>query len=704
MDQPGGREHVDAPEIPSDLLLEAQQRALVVTDLAGTVTQWNSSAERTYGWPREAVIGKSVFEVLEPVVEGVPSEEVFQRVVCGEAIEIDLALRRGDGERIRVWMSGRPIRDEGGDVIAVAGFSEDITEQRLRERNAAYLTARLQLALDAGGLGTWRWESETDELFADATLEEVFGLPEGAFHGTLDAFVDLVHPDDREDVTTTIRRAVETGSAFEIEHRVRWPDGTTRWIRSNGDTTVDAHGAITGAIACTADVTTQVLLSEDRERLMAEAVEAADRERTHRERLELLGRVNDALVSAEDRRTVMQGVVSAVVPELGDWCLIYVFPTETSTEPEMEVAHADPIKAERARELRAMFPYDPDGRHGVPAVMRTGRPEFLPDLTADQIDASAATRAQRLAIEEFGLSSIIGVPMIKRGRTLGVIQLMMTAERRRYTSDDLALAQAVAARVASKLDNVRLSEHNHDIAETLQAGLLPDELPSIPGVDVAVRYAATGEGVDVGGDFYDLLDLGDDRWAIVIGDVCGTGPAAAAITGLARHTVASTAWLGLTPEAVLNHLNDTLLRRNVSSFLTLAYGTVTLAERRVELDLAIGGHPLPIVVRADGSTAALGVPGTLLGVFSDLKVEPQPTALHPGDVVVFYTDGVTDVSPPFDLSDDELMAMVTKAAADASSADQIADDLSDALAAILPIDERNDDIALLVARVTGPEA
>ena len=130
---------------------------------------------------------------------------------------------------------------------------------------------------------------------------------------------------------------------------------------------------------------------------------------------------------------------------------------------------------------------------------------------------------------------------------VGGIQFVMTSSNRRYTDADVALAQVVAGRIASSLENRRLSEEQHHIAVTLQTSLLPDELPVIPGVDLAVRYWAAGEGVVTGGDFYDVLDLGADRWGVVIGDVCGTGPAAAAVTGLARHTIASAAWHGDSP-------------------------------------------------------------------------------------------------------------------------------------------------------------
>ena len=159
------------------------------------------------------------------------------------------------------------------------------------------------------------------------------------------------------------------------------------------------------------------------------------------------------------------------------------------------------------------------------------------------------------------LRSAITVAMKKRGRVVGALQFIRSVRSRPYTADDVALAETVAGRIASSLENLRLHERQREIARTLQRSLLPATLPDMPGLDTAVRYWPHGEGSEVGGDFYDIFALEEPgQFAIVLGDVCGTGPAAAALTGLARHTIRDSAWHGDPPATVLAALNRAVRR------------------------------------------------------------------------------------------------------------------------------------------------
>jgi serine phosphatase RsbU (regulator of sigma subunit) len=297
------------------------------------------------------------------------------------------------------------------------------------------------------------------------------------------------------------------------------------------------------------------------------------------------------------------------------------------------------------------------------------------------------------------LRSAIAVPLVKRGRVLGAMQFVYSRSSRAYTEADLVLAHAVAARIAATITNLRLMEHQRVIATTLQASLLPASLPEIPGLELAVRYWAAGEGTEVGGDFYDVFEL-DDGWAVVIGDVCGTGPSAASLTGLVRHTIRAIAWQNAPHADVLDHVNQAVLRSGRATFCTAVFATVTQTARGFRFEMASGGHPLPIVCRADGGTEMIGEPGTLLGAYNDSTSFTVTTELAAGDTVVLYTDGITDVRPPHDLDTDALEAIVRRAAA-ADSASSVVERLGDELSAILPISERNDDIAILVLKVAS---
>ncbi len=578
------------------------------------------------------------------------------------------------------------------------GNQEDAAAVSALEQQAEDLAAHLRLALDAAGLGTWRWDLRTDEVIWDERQEALFGFAPGTFDGSFAAYAAALHPEDREPSLATVDAAMASGEPYRVEHRVLWPDGTVRWIAGAGRATFDAAGAVTGAIGCSMDITERMARQIDRDAMAAAALAAAEQERIHRERLELLSGVNDALARADDRRQIMAGVVRAVVPRLADWCSIHVLPHPGADVPDVETYHLDPDMVEYAQALAERHPYDPGAPTGVPNIIRTGRPEFYPHIDDRLLDDVGLDDEARDLVHGLALRSAVGVPLVKRGRVVGALLLVMTHSRREYTEDDLALAEVVAGRVASSLENRRLSEQQHRIATTLQQSLLPDRLPSIPGMEVAVRYWAAGEGTEVGGDFYDLFPVSDSRWSAVVGDVCGTGPTAAALTGLARHNIRQSAWRGDDPATVLRWLNRAMLEATQDGFLTAAYLDVSGCDQGFALDVAAAGHPLPILVGADGAARFVGEPGTLVGAFEAITVNPVSVLLEPGDTLVLYTDGVTDVAPPHDLDDVSVLRLVERSVAGSVDAEGTADRIHAALAEILPIDRREDDIALLVLR------
>jgi PAS domain S-box-containing protein len=680
-------------------VIDALHRSVIVTGVEGEVLLWNRAAEELYGWSEQEVLGRPILEVLVPEQTREIAESIFAILASGQAWRGDFTVQRRDGQPVRIHAVDQPVLDEQGKLVAIVGVSEDVTEQRLLEQRAEDLAARLALALEAGGLGTWRWNLRTGHTDWDTKVEQLFGLGPGEFDGTYETYVSLLHPEDAPEVLATVQDAVATKSAYVVDHRVVWPDGSVHWLQGKGRAILDDDGEVLGTIGCVADVTEQMNALLERERLAAAALEAADNERVSRERIEFLGQINDALSTATSRAEVMHNVTRAAVPRLGDWCSIFVLPDADSSVPDIDIAHVDPKMIAYARKLQKRFPYDPEAQTGIPAVIRSGRSEFYPEIDDEVIDHADATKEARDVVHELGLRSAIAVPLTKRGRILGAIQFVNDESSRRYTPDDLALAHAAAARIASSLEYIRLNEHQRNIATTLQASLLPAKLPDIAGVDIAVRYWATGEGTVVGGDFYDLFEVDADHWAVVIGDVCGTGPAAAALTGLARHTIRASAWHGADHEGVLRNVNNAILRSGQMTFCTAVYGTLMKSPGGFTLEVAAGGHPLPLLKRAGGGTGTIGQPGTLLGAFADSQSATVSVQLDPGDTMLLYTDGITDVAPPHDLSPEALVELFDAASTPGSSAAEVADRLGGEISAILPLAERNDDIALLVVKI-----
>lgn len=182
-----------------------------------------------------------------------------------------------------------------------------------------------------------------------------------------------------------------------------------------------------------------------------------------------------------------------------------------------------------------------------------------------------------------------------------------------------------------------------ELADTLQRSLLPPHLPHLPGFELAARYQAGGEGLQVGGDFYDVFAVNPEMWVLVIGDVCGKGAEAASVAALARYTVRAAAMHELQPAGIAAALNDALRRtEDRAPFLTAAVAVLRFGFGAPTIEVVCAGHPAPLLRRADGTVEELGIAGDLLGVFDTVELHQSAAQLHAGDVVVFYTDGVIE--------------------------------------------------------------
>jgi len=211
-----------------------------------------------------------------------------------------------------------------------------------------------------------------------------------------------------------------------------------------------------------------------------------------------------------------------------------------------------------------------------------------------------------------------------------------------YIRDITERQQAAQALYASR-------EQFAMLARTLQKSLLPPDLPAIAGLSLAARYHPAVEGLEVGGDFYDVFRTGRSSWAVVIGDVCGKGAEAASLTGLVRYTIRAAAMQTTRPTRVLATLNQAILRQEGTlneRFATVAYASVARRGGSTILTVACGGHPPPLLVHPDGEVVAVGATGTLLGALPAPDLHEVTVRLGPHDKVVFHTDGVTEAPGP----------------------------------------------------------
>jgi PAS domain S-box-containing protein len=686
----------------TERVLDALPRAIVVTDAGGMIVGWNRVAETLFGWPADLVIGVHAADVVVPATDNPRRSQVLRSVLRGETWRGDFSVSRRDGTPVRVSAIVTPLRGDEREVVGAVAAADDVTDQRLAEQRSADLYQHLQLALEAGDLGTWRWNMTTGAVTWDERAERLFGLEPGEFDGTYDAWVGVLHPDDRDHVQDVVTAAVESKSSYQIDHRVVWRDGSIHGLQGRGNVTLDAAGAVTGTIGCVGDITaSKAAEAVDRQRA-ADANTAAARERRQRERLEFLAGLSDASIRATDHREFMKSVTAAAVPRLGDWCSLH-FIHEPGAKVELEVAHSDPAKVAWVKALAEKYPDDPNGQTGVAAVIRTGRVEYIPEVDESMIDrgleSSTIDRGEAQTIlDALSLTSVITVPLITKREVIGAMQFVSAESGRRYDEQDVALARAAAGRIAAALENMWITDEHRHISVTLQSALLPPLVPRIPGLDVAVRYWPAGVASKVGGDFYDVFALAGDRWAVVIGDVCGTGADAAAVTSIVRHTIRAAARHGQGHAAVLEWINEAILHSDRDQFCTTSYATIEPVDGGHRLVCSSGGHPLPVIVRATGEVMTLGEPGTLLGAFDDIATSTEQTIVGPDDTVVFYTDGISDLPPPGGLDVEEVMALIAEAAAVSPRAADIADAIHCSLIDRVGDARRQDDVALVVLR------
>jgi serine phosphatase RsbU (regulator of sigma subunit) len=245
-------------------------------------------------------------------------------------------------------------------------------------------------------------------------------------------------------------------------------------------------------------------------------------------------------------------------------------------------------------------------------------------------------------VESTNGEEVLTVPLVARGRRIGHLTLGRPAGDP-LRGEPLLVAESVARRAAMAIENARAHGQLRAIGNALQRSLLPSSIPEAQGMDVGVVYEAAGEESTAGGDFYDLFPIGAGRYCFVVGDVCGTGPEAAAVTGLARHTIRALVLAGFPISDVLERLNSAIIAEGERSrFLTLVCGVLHPDGDAVRLEMVSAGHPLPLVVRNDGKVVPVGRPQSLLGVVDDVRYFEETHRLARGELFVAVTDGVLE--------------------------------------------------------------
>ena len=373
-----------------------------------------------------------------------------------------------------------------------------------------------------------------------------------------------------------------------------------------------------------------------------ERLEAYERERAAREEAErtarLLGVLSEAsAVFAESFQPqgIVQALVDLLVPFMADCAIVHVVDEHGGTSLGA-LQTGDPTSREALTEFFASYVVDTSPGTPAGTVLRTGRPQALPGAAAEAMARLARDREQFEHLRTALRGGSLVVPLTARGRTVGLLSLVRDAA---YGEADLGHVLDLARRAALALDNASRYAFERDLAVTLQRSLLPRDLPMGPGYRAAARYLAGASGTQVGGDWYDVVEVGD-ALVLVVGDVVGRGVQAAAVMGQLQATVRAYALDGHSPAAVLTRLD-----RVVHSVPDLHFTTCVVA--RLEpatgaLLVCSAGHLPPVVADAGGGARLLDVePGRPLGVGGGVYVDQQ-LHLPDGAVLMLYTDGLVE--------------------------------------------------------------
>jgi anti-sigma regulatory factor (Ser/Thr protein kinase) len=292
--------------------------------------------------------------------------------------------------------------------------------------------------------------------------------------------------------------------------------------------------------------------------------------------------------------------------------------------------------------------------------------------------------------------SAITVPLLAGEAVVGALRVCFTDSGRRHRAEDVAFLQDIATGAALAIENARLYEAEHRIAEVLQTSLLPQRLPRLPRLALGSRYLAGAEGTQAGGDWYDVLALDEHRAAVVVGDVVGNGPAAAAVMGQLRSALTCALLDGHGPAQVLEQLDRFAARIPGSRGSTAA--CVVVDWERGELCWARAGHPPPMLLDAGRVRLLDGPSGTVLGVTGRPPYTESRVAVGPGATVLLYTDGL--VERRGEVIDEGVERLATGAAA---LTDRPPDALLGALLdSLVPAGRPSDDVAVVAGRILPP--
>lgn len=712
-----------------DTLLEHAPLGFAFLDSELRFAGLNEPFAELDGLPVDAHLGRRFEEVLPDLWDTV--ETIARQVaVSGEAVrDVEVSGQTpADPGAERHWLAGFfPVRGPDRRVLGIGQVVVDITERKRHERAARLTAAASELVAIGPELDAilQRGADLTVPELADSCVVTLFARGSFPRHVVI-AHVDLALAERMRDAegrtpldTQRILRsydATRQGGALlvrDVSPELR----AAECIDDEQRVLAEEHGTRSTILVplCVRDQTIgslslsythasgrsyrpdDVPLAEEIARRIAVAVESAylaqEAERAEA-RLDLLAEVSGLLTVDLDSQARMEAVTRIVLPTFADVCTVHLLDGD---ELHLVALGARDPETQAAFEEHAPFPPSPlTAELPTTRAVRSGAPVLVGDVPEDLFGPMMDDPGGRELVRRAAVRSLLVVPLHDTGGPMGAISFAFSGSGRRYDDRDVGLGIEIARRVAPALENAIRFEREAAIAEALQRSLLPERLPEIDGASMAARYVPSGEGVRIGGDWYDVIPLRDGRIVLAIGDVVGHGIRAAAAMGKLRNLLQFCALDGLDPGAALARLNAyfcSLPDADMATVLVAEYDPM-----RGTLCYANAGHPPALLRHADGSPELLmGGRGMPLCASESTSFGADTVALEPGSVLVLYTDGLIERrGESLDVGFERLEGAVHDLPPDV---DVLADEL---LARLLAGPTTSDDVAVLVMRPVLP--
>ncbi|WP_406010351.1 SpoIIE family protein phosphatase [Streptomyces sp. NBC_00637] len=678
----GGDAYDSGMSAPTGLLDVLSVSAMVV-DIDGRIVFWTPQAEDLFGYTAQEALGKYAARLLIHPEHLHSVRRLFAEVLeTGRSWAGAFPIRHKDGSSRLMEFRNMRLQDDLGDVYALGIAADHNLLQRVETDLA--LCERL---INQSPIGLALLNPDLCYLLVNPALERIDGIPAEDHVGR--SLREAMFLPEIDTIESALRQVLTTGTPLLDQYHVGRPpadpDHEHAWSLSFYRLE-DPGGRVLGAAASVVDVT-------ERHRAAAEADRA-------RRRLALIAEASTRVgTSLEVDRTAHE-LAEIAVPQLADVVAVDILDSalacRRSRRPDngpelfraLALKAAHPTVALRAADAPGdVAAYE--GDRLVTLCVHTGRPVLVRHVGEQDIPRIARDAEAGALLARAGVHSYLAVPLIAHGEVLGALDLKRTRNPLPFDEDDVILASELAGRAAVAIDNARWFQSVRNTALTLQRSLLPDHAPHHTGLELASRYQPAQATSEVGGDWYDVIPLTDDKTALVVGDVMGNGIDAAATMGRLRTATCAYADLDLEPADVLRHL-DKITCDLEHYIVTCLYAVYDPRTRKCRI--ANAGHMPPALAGPGRPPTLLELPsGAPLGV-GGVPFESTEVELSPGDLMVLYTDGLVETR--LHPIDDRLAVLLSFL----DEPGRPLEELCDLLLYGLRHADDHDDVALLIAR------